>query len=183
MVRAVEKVRERLLRTSAALEAGGVPYAIVGGNAVAAWVARVDAAAVRNTADVDVLLRRSDLEAAKAAMASAGFYHQEVSGVDMFIDGPQGGPREAVRVVFAAEKVRPADVAPNPEVTESEAGKDYRLISLEALVRMKLTAFRDKDRTHLRDLLDVGLVDPTWVGRFPAELGARLQQLIDTPGG
>ena len=49
MVRAVEKVKDRLLRATAALEKAGVPYAVVGGNAVAAWVARVDEAAVRNT--------------------------------------------------------------------------------------------------------------------------------------
>lgn len=42
MVWAVQRVRERLLRATAALEAAGVPYAVVGGNAVAAWVARVD---------------------------------------------------------------------------------------------------------------------------------------------
>ena len=27
---------------------------------------------------------------------------------------------------------------------------------------MKLTSFRDKDRTHLRDLISVGLVDESW---------------------
>jgi hypothetical protein len=40
MVRAVEKVRNRLLRAARALEQAKVPYAVVGGNAVAAWVAR-----------------------------------------------------------------------------------------------------------------------------------------------
>jgi hypothetical protein len=40
MIRAVEKVRERLRRAVAALEAAGVPYAVAGGNAVAAWVSR-----------------------------------------------------------------------------------------------------------------------------------------------
>jgi hypothetical protein len=35
-------------------------YAMAGGNAVAAWVARVDRAAVRNTQDVDLLVRRKD---------------------------------------------------------------------------------------------------------------------------
>lgn len=183
MVQAVELVRERLLRATAALEAGGVSYAVIGGNAVAAWVARVDPGAVRNTADVDILLRRSDLEAAKVAMAKAGFLHCETSGVDMFLDGPQGRPRDAVHVIFAAEMVRPNDLAPTPEVNDSERGADFRVISLEALVRMKLTSFRDKDRTHLRDMLDIGMLDAAWVGRFPSELGARLQQLIDTPGG
>ena len=54
MIRAVEKVRERLRRAVAALEAAEVPYALVGGNAVAAWVSRVDEAAARNTQDVEM---------------------------------------------------------------------------------------------------------------------------------
>ena len=52
MVRAVEKVRLRLLRAVKALEADAVLYAVIGGNAVAAWVSRIDEAAVRNTQDV-----------------------------------------------------------------------------------------------------------------------------------
>src|SRR6266498_6128966 len=76
MIRAVEKVRERLRRAVAALEAEQVLYALVGGNAVAAWVSRVEEAAVRNTQDVDILLRRSDLPLAKAALAKAGFIYR-----------------------------------------------------------------------------------------------------------
>ena len=49
--------------------------------------------------------------------------------------------------------------------------------------RMKLTSFRDKDRMHLRDLLDVDLIDATWPGRFPPELAARLREIIATPEG
>lgn len=75
MERAVERVRDRLRRATATLEAAGVPYAVVGGNAVATWVARVDEAAVRNTQDVDILLNRSDLEAAKQPLGAAGFIY------------------------------------------------------------------------------------------------------------
>lgn len=183
MIRAVEKVRERLRRTVAALEAGGVPYALAGGNAVAAWVSRVDEAAVRNTQDVDILLRRSDLPAAITAMAKAGFIHRHAKSLDMFLDGPDAGARDAVHVVFASEKVKADSLAPAPDVTESEATETFQLVTLDALVRMKLTAFRDKDRTHLRDLIEVGLVDAKWVGRLSAELAARLQSLLDTPEG
>jgi hypothetical protein len=56
MERAVAKVGERLLRATAALNGAGVPYAVVGGNAVASWVATVDEGAVRNTRDVDLLV-------------------------------------------------------------------------------------------------------------------------------
>ena len=48
MSNAVEKVHQRLLRAARALDQAGVPYAVAGGNAVAAWVSRVDETAVRN---------------------------------------------------------------------------------------------------------------------------------------
>ncbi len=183
MIRAVEKVRERLRRAVAALEAARVPYAVVGGNAVAAWVSRVEEAAVRNTRDVDLLLRRADLPAAKEAMARAGFVHRHVAGLDMFLDGPQARARDAVHVVFAGEKVQPDSIAPSPDVDESEATESFRIVTLEALVRMKLTSFRDKDRTHLRDMIDVGLVDASWCPRLPPAMRARLQNLLDNPEG
>src|SRR2546421_253278 len=170
MVSAVEKVRQRLLRAAKALNSAGIPYAVAGGNAVALWVSRVDEAAVRNTQDVDILLRRDDLDAAKRAMEAVGFVYRRTAGLDVFLDGPGARVRDAVHIVFAGEKVRAHEPVPNPDVTESEATDLFRVLSLEALVRIKLTAFRDKDRVHLRDLIDVGLVDRTWATRFPAVL-------------
>jgi hypothetical protein len=183
MIRAVEKVRERLNRAAGALDKAGVPYAVVGGNAVAAWVSRIDEAAVRNTQDVDLLLRRSDLDAATKALAEVGFVRRHVAGIDLFLDGPKAKARDAVHVVFAGEKVRPEYVQPAPDVSESEVTSSIRVLSLESLARMKLTSFRDKDRTHLRDLIDVGLIDATWPAKFPRELADRLQELLDTPDG
>jgi len=181
MVNAVEKVRQRLLRAAAALRAGNVIYAVAGGNAVALWVSRVDEAAVRNTQDVDILIRREDLPAAKAALESAGFVYRHAAGLDVFLDGPDAKPREAVHIVFANEKVRPQEPLANPDVSESEDAGQYRVIALEALVRIKLTAFRDKDRTHLRDLIDIGLIDAQWLSRLPPVLAGRLRQLLDNP--
>src|SRR3954452_19836312 len=119
---AAEKVKERLLRSTAALERAGVPYAVVGGNAVAEWVGRVDEDAVRNTRDVDILIRRNDLEAAKAALTPAGFIYCQSFGVDMFLDGPDGRPTSAVHLLFAGEQVRVNDAAIAPDVTQSERG-------------------------------------------------------------
>jgi hypothetical protein len=183
MVKAVENVRRRLLRASAALAAAGVPYAVVGGNAVAAWVARVDPSAVRNTQDVDILICRENLPAAKAALESAGFVYRHIAGLDAFLDGPDARPRDAVHIIFANEKVRPQEPIANPDVAESEQGELFCLLSLEALVRIKLTAFRDKDRMHLRDLIDVGLVDAAWLAKLPPVLAERLRLLLETPGG
>ena len=89
MIRAVEKVRERLLRATSALETAGIPYAVADGNAVAAWVSRVDEAAVRNTQEVDILVRRADFPAVNAALEAAGFYHAPVLDVETFLDGPR----------------------------------------------------------------------------------------------
>ena len=183
MVRAVEKVRERLHRAAAALEAADIPYAIVGGNAVAAWVATVDEAAVRNTQDVDLLIRRTDLEAVKTTLAKAGFKFRHVKGIDMFLDGPGAKARDAVHILFAGERVRSADPIPAPEVTESAIVGAHNVVAFESLVRMKLTSFRDKDRTHLRDMIGVELIDESLLPRLPAELAARLKELLDSPEG
>jgi hypothetical protein len=183
MERAVQKIQDRLERTAKTLEQAGVPYAIIGGNAVRAWVAQADEAAVRTTRDVDILLRRTDWPAALAAMESAGFVYRHVKGIDMFLDGPGSKARDAVHVLFAGEKVRPDDALPAPDVSEAEVIQQHHTLRLEALVRMKLTAFRRKDQMHLLDMIDVELVDESWCERLPTELAARLKELIDNPNG
>jgi len=95
MEQAVAKVRERLLRATAILNQAGVPYAVVGGHAVASWVASIDAGAVRNTRDIDLLIRREDLPAVTTALEAAGFVRAEVLDVPMFLDGPDAKPSES----------------------------------------------------------------------------------------
>ncbi|MFZ5830075.1 MAG: hypothetical protein ACOY3P_08305, partial [Planctomycetota bacterium] len=146
---------------------------------VAAWVARVDREAVRNTKGVDLLVRREDLPRVVAALAAAGFVHENVNGIDLFLDGPQGSVRSAVHVVFAGEKVRPDYLLAAPTVEESESGPDFPVLALDALVLMKLTSFRLKDQLHLLDLLEVGLIDASWCERLPAELAVRLREVIE----
>jgi hypothetical protein len=178
---AINEVRERLLRCSAALEAAGVPYAIAGGNAVAEWVGRVDKAAVRFTQDVDIVLRRVELPQAVTALTHAGFVYHESFGVTLFLDGPSAGPRDAVHLVFAGEKVKPHDEFSVPELGDVELGGVFRVVSLQSLVVMKLTAFRRKDQVHLLDMLSVGLIDESWLGRVPPSLALRLRELLDNP--
>lgn len=178
MTAAVDSVQERATRATGALRAAGVPHLLIGGNAVAAWVARVDLEAVRNTADVDILLRREDLDRAVDALVAVGFVHRRIAGAHVFVDGPGGSARSAIHVVLAGEKVRPEHALPAPDVTEVEPGPDLPVPRLETLVRMKLTSYRLKDRVHLMDLLDVGLIDEGWCDRFPPELSARLREVI-----
>lgn len=183
MVLAVEKVRERLKRSTTALEAAGVPYAVIGGNAVAAWVSTVDPGAARNTVDVDLMINRADFPAVKAALESVGFVHYDLMDVPMFLDGPEGSPRDAVHLLFAEEKVKATYAAAAPSVTTDDTVEAYRLLQLESLVNMKLTSFRRKDQVHLLDMIEVGLLDATWLDRLQPELVERLQELLDNPDG
>jgi len=183
MERAVAKVRDRLLRATAALNQTGVPYAVVGGNAVASWVATVDEGAVRNTPDIDLLVRRGDLGTVSNAFERAGFVREEVLDVVMFRDGAQGKPSEAVHLLFAGEKARPDHLLPAPEIQTVSDPANFPVIALESLILMKLMSNRDKDRTHLRDMIGVRLIDRSWLTKLPPELADRLKQILDTPDG
>jgi hypothetical protein len=189
MAEGIESVKNRLDRAAAALGGAGLRYAVVGGNAVAAWVSRVDAAAVRNTRAVEIMLRREDMDLARTALEGAGFVHRRVpslgkaAAMDVFLDGPDAKVRDAVHILWAGEKAMPDAIEPTPKLGVTEPGDGFELVPLEDLVRMKLTSFRDKGRMHLRDLLSVGLVDETWLVRFPEELGERLQMILDDPEG
>jgi hypothetical protein len=175
MIRAVEKIRERVIRAAETLESEKIPYAVSGDMAVAEWVSRVDESAVRNSRDVEILLRRADFRVAQSLLNAAG--------IELFLGDASASARDAVHVVFASEKVRQDSVAASPDISESEEADQFRVVTLEALVRMKLAAFRDKDRTHLRDLIEVGLVDRSFLEKLSPELRSRLQIIFDTPEG
>jgi hypothetical protein len=183
MVLAVEKVRERLQRSTAALDAAGIPYAVIGGNAVAAWVSTVDPGAARNTVDVDLMVNRRDLDRVKTALTATGFVYYELMDVHMFLDGPDGRGRDAVHLLFAGEKVKQTYSEAAPDLTTVADYSSYKLLDLRKLVVMKLTSFRRKDQVHLQDMIEVGLLDQSWPSRLPPELAARLQELLDDPDG
>src|SRR5262249_39564146 len=126
---------------------------------------------------------RQDFERAREALTGAGFVYQDVLDVPVFLDGPDASVRDAVHVLFAGERVQADYTLANPDVGESEAGPAFRVVSLEALVRMKLTSFRRKDQVHIQDLIDVGLVDDSWLSRVPPSLRDRLQELLNDPKG
>ena len=181
MERAVAKVRERLLKATSALNQAGVPYAVAGGNAVASWVASIDEGAVRNTRDIDLLIRRADLPAVTAALEGAGFIPARTFGVTMFLENADAKPSESVHLLFAGEKVRDDYPLSSPDVVTVDDPAGFRVLQLEALVQMKLLANRDKDRTHIRDMIGVGLLDQSWLAKLPPILAERLKEILDTP--
>jgi hypothetical protein len=74
-------------------------------------------------------------------------------------------------------------LAPAPTVEESEDDEAFRVVTLEALVRMKLISYRLKDQVHLQDMVQVGLIDQAWPARFQPGLAQRLQAILDNPDG
>ena len=178
-----DRVRIRRERAVAAFRAIGLPYAVIGGHAVGNWVSRVDESLVRSTRDVDVMIRRDGLNALISAMVSYGWFHTQTSGVDLFLDGENDKPSEGIHLLFANEKVRPNDPMPIPPIDDAEETEQFRVVSLEGLVRMKLIAFRRKDQVHLLDLIGVKLIDDTWPSKYPPPLDERLKELLADPEG
>jgi hypothetical protein len=180
---ALDEVTDRLQRIARALGEAGLPYALVGGQAVALWVATKDPAAVRTTKDVDILLRREDLPKARAATAAVGLDYFEVLGVGMFLERSDPNPRKAVRLLWAGEKVRAEYPLASPTVDEREILEPGKpVVSLAGLVRMKLMSNRDQDRVHLRDLIDVDLIGRDLMQTVPPELAGRLDALLAEAG-
>ena len=182
MERAVEKVKERLRRVTQSLNAAGVPYAVVGGLAVQAWVAQVDEAAVRNTRDVDLILNRGDLARAKTALKAAGFVFRRVARVDMFWMGPTPRPgtqctscsreRRCGKSIRSRAEHRPLRAArgSSPTAAGSAGANETNILP------------RQGPRASA-DMLDVGLIDRSWLARFSPVLRERLAELIDNPDG
>jgi hypothetical protein len=179
----VLNVRRRLERASAALVAAGVPFAVVGGNAVAAWVATVDEGAVRATRDVDLMIRRPDLERMREVLEGAGFVYSHVARMDLFLDHADARATDAIHLVFAGEVVSADNPVANPDIEGAVMLNGSPTIALQSLVEMKLTAWRRKDQVHLVDMIQLRLLDESWLDRVPAALRGRLQELLDDPEG
>jgi hypothetical protein len=177
----MDRVELRLRKVVSILESTSIPFAIVGGNAVRVWVAQVDPGAVRATNDVDILIRPEDLERLKEVMAANGYHYRKAAGLDMFLEGKEDSVRYAIHIVLANRMVKQDDFEPNPDVEPIAHGDGIRILPLERLVRMKLNSFRLKDRVHLLDMIEVGLLDATWIAKFPRPLSDRLKSLMDNP--
>src|SRR3954464_14958551 len=97
-VMALEQVTQRMNRITGAFDKSKVPYALIGGQAVAVWVASKEPGLVRTTKDVDLLLDRRDLEQAKQAAATVGLEYHFVNGIGMFLERENPNPRHGVHL-------------------------------------------------------------------------------------
>lgn len=71
----------------------------------------------------------------------------------------------------------------SPLATAVEVLDGRRVLKLADLVHFQLARYRLDDAVDLRDMLDVGVIDASWVDRYPEDLAKRLQHLVDTPDG
>ena len=180
---AIERVQQRLRKVTGALDAAGIRYAVVGGNAVASWVGRVDQGATRATKDVDLLVRRADLPAITATITSLGFAREDLRDLVLFIDPDEPSKKSGVHLVWAGERIRPSYTVASPSVEDAVRDPEgFLVLDLPALVRMKLTSFRDVDRVHVGDMLSVGLIDARVRTTLPAELAERLRRVEESQG-
>jgi hypothetical protein len=166
-----------------ALAAENIPHELIGGLAVLIHVEEADPAQTALTRDVDLMVRRSDLERIKEAAAKNGFRFRHAAGVDMLLYGSTESAKNAVHLIFSGEKVRPNQATPNPPILPEKKvihGREVLVVPVSDLVRMKLSSYRDKDRVHIRSMDAAGLITREVEKGLPDELRSRLQHVRET---
>lgn len=176
---AVKRVESRLKVITSTLNKAGIAYAVVGGNAVAAWVARKNPHATRATPNVDLLINRVDENAVAVALLDLGFERQPLPHWTVFREPDEPSRHSVVHFLFAEEFFRSSYSYKNPSFEEVVFDKqnDFHLLDLPALVRMKLISNRNVDRAHLADLLRVGAIDKFVCESLPEDLLDTLRDL------
>ena len=147
-------------KVAQAFAAADLPYRVVGGLATYLYVEEKDPDAGRLTRDIDIVVRRDDLDAIAKAVEPFGLEYRHVAGVDMLVQREELSARRAVHLVFSGEKVMSDYPEPTPNLSGVYTARGIALLPLTDLVRMKLNSFRLKDQTHLQDLDQAGLITP-----------------------
>ncbi len=158
-----------------AFSSAGLEYRVVGGLAAYLYVEEASPDAGRLTRDIDIVVRRKDLERIAQAVEPFGLRYRHAAGDDMLIQAGEGSASRAVHLVFNGEKVRTEYPEAAPELHSGPVLQGVRLIPLADLVRMKLTSFRLKDQVHLKDLDEAGVITPEMAEQLSPELRARLE--------
>ena len=160
-----------LQKLSLPLEEAAVPHELVGGLAVFLHVENADSTHSSLTRDIDVMIRRDDLPRVVTIAEEHGFRFRHSAGEDMLLYGEPTSARNAVRLLFAGEKVKPSQLESHSGIHPVRVGlhgQDFWVIPVLDLVRMKLSSYRDKDRVHVRGMDAAGLITNahrSWVER------------------
>ena len=176
-----QQLLDLLNRVSAVLQSAGIPHRVVGGLAVYLHVSHAEQDAGRLTKDVDIAIRRADLERIAAVAAEHGFQYRHAAGVDMLLDRteprfPAGG---ALRLCLREGAARVRGTCAGPRQGPVVLGGAW-LMPVEELLRMKLTSFRLKDRVHVKDMDEVHLITPEMEASLHPLLRERLAHIRAT---
>ena len=153
----LEQLLDLAERVDRAFAEAGIDYRVIGGLATYLYVEEAAPDAGRLTRDIDIAVRREDLDRIARAVQPLGLEYRHVAGVDMLIQSGQPA-RRAVHMVFAGEKVRPEYPHAVPDLGALRTLHGLRLMPLADLIRMKLTSRLLEDQTHIQDLDEAGLI-------------------------
>jgi len=170
----VDQLFDLAKQVEEAFSSAGLEYRVVGGLATYLYVEESEPDAGRLTKDIDIAVRRQDLQKIAKAVEPFGLQYRHVAGVDMLVQAGEPSVRRAVHFVFTGEKVRQEYPEPAPELGPYRRLHGIRLIPLADLVRMKLTSFRARDEAHLKDLDEAGLITSDIEASLPPVLRERL---------
>ena len=173
----LEQLLVSMQRLHEAFDRAGIAYEVIGGMAALLHVDRVDPILARLTRDIDVAIRRTDLDQIRDAVRPFGLTYRHVEGVDMLLDANQPKARSAIHLIMAGERVRPDYPEPTPEIGTGEMIMGARITSIDHLLTMKLTSFRLKDQVHVQDLDGAGLITKSMEDALSPLLQERLAQV------
>ena len=162
-------VFETMRRLAQRLEAEGIPYAVIGGMALAAH------GYVRMTLDVDILLTSEGLACFREKLVGRGYVAGFPGAVKSFRDA-----ETKVKVEIITTGEFPGDGLPKPVSFPEPEGQtveedDVLIINLEKLIELKLAS--GLSATHrMRDLADVQ--DLIIALNLPLELKDKLDESV-----
>jgi hypothetical protein len=173
----VEQLVEVAGRFAAALSQAGIEYRIVGRLAVYLHVNTIDPLAARLTRDIDVAIRRTDIQEIARLVKPFGLEWRHAAGVDMLVDAQAPKVRSAVHFIFVNERVRPEYLETVPDFSLAPNIDGLAVAPVADLVGTKLTSFHLKDRVHIHDMDSVGLITPDIEAGLPEILRQRLAEV------
>jgi hypothetical protein len=149
-----QKIYNRLAKIAKVLGDLKVDYAVIGGNAMIAWM-EAKGMESRSTRDVDLMLRKKDFPRIRAALDKQGYEYIKSGSMSLFFDTKEGSERKVkncIHLVYSGEKIK-ENTLPKLEYAEF---KGMKVATIDNLVRMKVAAARLKDGEHLQDLINAG---------------------------
>lgn len=156
---AADGSRRPLTRVLAAFDGAGIPYAVGGDHAAAAWLESAGGRAKAPPRRLDVIIREPDLSATEAALANAGFISSS-RGSRRFVD--RTDQTASVEIYPTAPFPAPGDVVYEAHVIEAVKLGSMRVLERKALVTWLLGTFEKQERIYLKAMVRAGLIDRSW---------------------